>query len=255
MWRLTHVGSTLPESLVLDGVELSKGRGRDAISNISEAIGDNQTAAWIAILDPECDRKSVLSNLFALTLFEQRVVAAGGIVCDEKGEVVKWSGGLFASNKTVFDPYLDHPLGDSGYHGQLYCQRCVDVLAPINLLIRKETVHEVLKKFEFSRFESFTVALGIEAALSGSLVAVTPHVRFSAPSISNIQLPDDREGLLERAVIDARCLGRWYSHLMPAFSDRAFTIAPDKLHEEPYLAEDSAPVHRVTRDTKQRAFP
>jgi len=164
-----------------------------------------------------------LSELFAITTLDSDVVAASGIVCDEDSERVQWSGGIFTSENTILEPYIGGPLSESGYHGQLYCQRCVDVAAPTNFIVRRDFLKRVLRKFKMTRYESLMVSLGIEAALSKKYIATTPHIKYHIPRGERFPIPDDREGLLER-VEKPEHLNRWYNVNLAIFTRQSYTI-------------------------------
>jgi GT2 family glycosyltransferase len=222
MWRLRLKGS-IPAVHVIAAPRPLIG-GFDKL--YGELLASAQTVdgpEWIAILTEASDREGVLSRLFEVALFDSDVVVVSGIVINNNGQTVYWSGGMFTSENTVMDLYFGRPFSESGYHGQLYCQRCVDVAAPVNVLLRKEFVRRTMAKFGTADYMSFLVALGIEAALLHKYVAVTPHVRHVMSESEVCPLPDDRGDLLGK-MSGFGVIGRWYNPSLPSLASEAYQI-------------------------------
>ena len=164
-------------------------------------------AEWIAILE-KGDPESALLELSAPAWLDKRVVAVGGIFVDARGTVC-WSGGLFLPEGGLFDPYAGSLFAEGGYHGQLWCQRCVDVLAPIQVLIRADALQRAANRPGGQSAEGLMAMLGLGAHETGEFLAVTPHHRCRPPAASLPWLPLDRAGVLLRH--EALVMGsRWY---------------------------------------------
>jgi hypothetical protein len=197
---------------------------------VEEAFRELQAVAqrvdgpeWIAILADADDRDEILSRLFEVALFAADIVVVSGIIIDKDGQTVRWSGGVFTSEDITVDLYFGTRFSESGYHGQLYCQRCVDVAAPINILLRKDFVRQTLVKFDITDYLSLLVALGIEAALSGKYIAITPHARHVVSDRGECPQPVDRAGLLDKmSGLGAIC--RWYNPKLPSSASQAYQI-------------------------------
>ena len=102
-------------------------------------------------------------------------------------------------------------LRSGGYHGELWCQRCVDVPAPVNVLIRAAAITRAiaLNNDSAPRFPDYLMAmLGLDAHLRGEFIAITPHVQ-AAPPKSLALPPLDRAGRLAGAAALERG-SRWY---------------------------------------------
>ncbi|WP_026595821.1 glycosyltransferase [Methyloferula stellata] len=224
MWRVKH-RQTIPIPLteVLDGRNFLLDSDRKALVDLAALARSTEGPEWIAILGDLANRSIVLPELFAVALLDADIIAVSGLICDEKETVVRWSGGFFTSDNTILDPYIGSKLAHSGYHGQLYCQRCVDVPAPMDILLRKDFLNQTLSKFGISNYRSLMIALGIEAAAHGKYIAVTPHVRHLVPARNAFPFPDDREGLLDKAGVPGAA-SRWYSPNLPRLTSDAYTI-------------------------------
>jgi len=145
------------------------------------------------------------------------------LLTDASGEIVRWSGGLFLPGGNIIDPYFGQRFSDSGYHGQLWCQRCVDIAAPVNLLIRCDALRRGMDRLKpTSGPDALIAMLGLDAHERGEFIAVTPHLRGTLPESLSAALPLDRDGLLSGAAALARG-SRWYNGTLSA--DYPYTIA------------------------------
>jgi GT2 family glycosyltransferase/SAM-dependent methyltransferase len=161
------------------------------VSGLRTAAGE-PGLEWIAILlDPNDQR--AMSDLSAPALFDRKVNAVCGVLLDEKG-LVRWSGGVFLPGGRLFDPHAGLPIARGGYHEMLSCQRCIDVAAAVNVLIRTDTIVRVVNRFGVMDADGLMVTIGLDAAERGELISVTPQLtavadRMTAP-------PADRRGLV-----------------------------------------------------------
>jgi hypothetical protein len=128
---------------------------------------------------------------------------------------VRWSGGLFLPGGRLFDPYAGTRFSEGDYHGQLWCQRVVDVVAPTNVLIRADALQRAAARLGVRDADALMTMLGLEAQENGNFVAVTPHLRVPAAPSSLAPLPLDRLGLLLGS--NALAVGsRWYDGRLEA---------------------------------------
>jgi GT2 family glycosyltransferase/SAM-dependent methyltransferase len=148
---------------------------------------------WIAILQ-DLDSQRALRHLSAPALFDSRVNAVCGVLLD-KEDLVRWSGGLFLPGGGLFDPQAGLPIAGGGYRGMLSCQRCIDVAAPVNVLIRAEAIIRVVDRFAVVDADGLMVAIGLDAAERGELVSVTPHLTAVAGH-DMMPPPADRRGVV-----------------------------------------------------------
>jgi GT2 family glycosyltransferase len=203
-WRL-KAAKPVPNAKIFDAREVWGNEGFGA-SGLMAAASEGGTE-WIAILVGTADEQTVL-ELSAIALFEPRINAVCGVLIDDN-RTVNWSGGFFLPHGRVFDPYNGQSFPDGGYHGELWCQRCVDVAAPVNVLIRVTALRRVAALSGVACADALMVMLGVDAHQRGELIAVTPHVQAPPPPKSVALPPLDRAGLL--AGIPALGRGsRWY---------------------------------------------
>ncbi|WP_158744562.1 glycosyltransferase [Acidisphaera sp. L21] len=197
---------------VLDARVIWAGSDDEACNHLRAAVGTGQP--WIAILlQPESSVDSLL-HLSGPARLDSRVAAVSGLLLDRSGERIAWSGGLFTRDGGLLDPYAGAPLSDAGYHGQLYCQRCIDVPAPADLLVRADMLARALSKAgKAMGLDALLVHLALEIHAASQFAVVTPHLRAHRPSAWTLSLPLDRQGLVARAVSPP--ISRWYGRLSP----------------------------------------
>jgi hypothetical protein len=162
---------------------------------------------WIAILLAPDNPRDLL-ELSAVAWFDPRINAVGGVLVDDDRKV-RWSGGLFLPGGLLFDPYAGQSFAEGGNHGQLWCQRCVDVAAPVNVLIRAAALVRAAGRPGVTGADGLMTMLGLDAHERGEFITVTPHLRAPAPPASLVLPPLDRAGLLVGAAALDRG-GRWY---------------------------------------------
>lgn len=210
MWRL-QATKPLPNVRIFD-VEEVWGDGGLGVTGLAAAAAE-PGVAWVAILVGGNRDRSLL-ELSAPAWCDPRVTAVGGLFVEADG-IVRWSGGLFLPKGRLFDPYAGRRFAEGGYHGQLWCQRCVDVVAPANVLIRADALRLAAARQKVRDADGLMAMLGLGAHESGNFIAVTPHLRAPAPSSSLAPLPLDRASLLLGS--DALAIGsRWYDGRLEA---------------------------------------
>jgi GT2 family glycosyltransferase len=177
-----------------------------------------QAQEWVAILlAPGAEAKITdLLALSAVAHWDPRVGVVSGALSQNDGKSVLWSGGVFTA-QGVSELSYGQNWADGGYYGRLYLQRCVDVAAPLNVLIKSTRLVAALDvlKSEGASFSAsnLMVALGVLAAREDWLIAITPVLRPTLPHDLRSILPMDRDGLL-RQLADFTPTSRWYgAHL------------------------------------------
>lgn len=219
MWRL-RARRPLPNMKILDANEL----WRDSSAGMAklDAVASESGVDWVAILLSPHDPHGPL-ELSAVGWLDPRIAVVSGLLTDASGEIVRWSGGLFLPGGNIIDPYFGRAFSDGGYHGQLWCQRCVDIAAPVNLLIRRDALRRGMGRLKpASGPDALMAMLGLDAHERGEFIAVTPHLRDTLPESLSAALPLDRDGLLSGAAALARG-SRWYNGALSA--DDPYTIA------------------------------
>ena len=219
MWRVV-TDKPVENVVILDAASIwgSEGLG---FAGLRSAL-KQRDVAWIAILT-KVDNMQGLLALSGVARLDDRVRAVSGLVLDGKSGALRWSGGLFASGGIILDPYAGRQMSEGGYHGQLWCQRCVDVAAPINVLIRADSLYEALEVLdEEAGPDGLMTTLGVLAQEAGAFIAVTPHLLWADELRNMFPIPNDRRGAL---VGDVRLVngGRWYNPKLNI--DRVYEIA------------------------------
>jgi hypothetical protein len=181
----------------------------------------NESADWIFLRAGDEPDEADLRELSALVAWDDRLDVVSGLLTDATGTALKWSGAFFCPDGTVLDPYLGRTFNDS-YHGQIHTQRCVDVAAPTNVLIRTDALRRILRD-EAGPLTSDRVMLllGLAAVREERLVAVTPYLRSVWTAAPGLALPLDREGMLGHAKPELLA-SRWYDGRLS--SDRPYGI-------------------------------
>jgi GT2 family glycosyltransferase/SAM-dependent methyltransferase len=179
------------------------GLGIDGLISAANEVG----IEWIAIVLSE-DQQHALLELSAVAHFDPRINAVCGVLIDDKRNV-QWSGGLFIPDGGLFDPYFDQPFSGGGYFSTLWCQRCIDVAAPVNVLIRAPALLRAATRPGVKDADSLMVMLGLDAHERGEFIAITPHLEAVSPQSSLVLAPMDRAGLLKGAA-SIRMGSRWY---------------------------------------------
>jgi len=216
MWSLV-AQVPVAQVKVVNSIELWNHQGGALRRQIGElAEGDG----WLALLSSE-DKQEREENLLALSAiahWDERVGVVGGVLVKEEGRVL-WSGGVFTAAGVV-DPFLDEEWVAGGYHGALYCQRCVDVVAPADVLVRKDRLRDALNAIDHGNISAtagnIMIILGMLAQRSGWLIAVSPYVKRNPSRSEGFLVPLDRHGIALGSE-QPSAYSRWYgSHLDPS---------------------------------------
>lgn len=182
-------------------------------------------AEWLYLHTGASPVEADLLELSALALWDERLDVASGLLTDATGTLITWSGAFFCPDGTVLDPNLGRTF-DGSYHGQIHTQRCVDVAAPTNVVIRISALQRVLRTSgDALTSDELMIRLGLDAVHNARFVAVTPYLRTVWKPAPGLILPVDRTGLL--AGLEERLLAsRWYdSRLSP---ERPYGIEPER---------------------------
>ncbi len=181
---------------------------------------------WIAVVGDLNRSEHVLKRLSAPALFDDRVAAVSGLMLDSSGQKIHWSGGLFGK-KGIVEPYGGLAVGAGGYHGQLRCQRCIDVPAPFDLLVRADVLETILADDAVpGDADAFIVCLAIAISKAGMLSVVVPSVASRRPSTWNCPLPLDKAGLCQSADV---VRNRWYPQMLPDYP--AYVFEKGKMYD------------------------
>jgi glycosyltransferase involved in cell wall biosynthesis/SAM-dependent methyltransferase len=210
MWRLSArasvSGITVIDSRDVWGVD---GMGVAGLAIVAAKPGTE----WVAILGSPKDHR-VLVELSSIALFDSRVNVVSGVLLTPDRTVL-WSGGLFHPESGVFDPYRGQAFNLGGYHGQLWCQRCIDVAAPIDILVKASALTRVAQHPGMASSADLVVMLGLDALQRDEFVTVTPHVQTPMPALDRLVLPTGASSLLDDVPALSR-KSRWYDPLMEA---------------------------------------
>lgn len=198
------------------------GEGGVGLAGLLAAAGA-PAVEWIAILLAPDDAQALL-ELSAVAWFDPRINAVCGLLVDDD-RTVRWSGGLFLPGGRLFDPQAGQPFAAGGYHGELWCQHCVDVAAPVNVLIRAAALRRAAARPGVAGADGLMTMLGFDAHERGEFIAVTPHLRAPAPPPALVLPPLDRAGLLlgDPAL---RRGSRWYDGRLD--SEKPYTMPNPK---------------------------
>lgn len=202
----------------VEGIEVLDARtvwdASDTVARQRLRVAADTGQLWIAILlQPEASVEALL-HLSAPARLDSRVVAVSGVLLDGSGTRVAWSGGLFTQDGGLLDPYAGGALSNAGYHGQFYCQRCIDVPSPVDLLVRTDVLNKALVAAgNTADLDAILICLALEIHAAGQFAVTTPHLRGQRPSSWPLPLPLDRKGLVARAA--PPLVSRWYGALSP----------------------------------------
>lgn len=229
MWRLT-ASRPVENVCVLSEAETwgEDGIGLSGLLALSRESGSE----WIAILREPHDREALLL-LSAVAAFDPRIAAVSGLLLKRGTTEIMWSGGLFLPGGGVFDPYAGRLFAEGGYHGQLWCQRCVDIAAPVNVLLRTSVIARIAERLtDGAGADGLMVQIGIDAHERGDLVAVTPHLRAQdLRTQGGGILPLDRAG----SALGSPALAagsRWYDGRLSSRRPYDFTDWRAELHAD-----------------------
>ena len=204
-WKLT-ARKSLPNVEILDAQDVW---GEPASLAALITVASKPGVEWLAILLSPHDQ-SAIRELSAVGWLDPRILAVSGLLTDQSGALIRWSGGLFLPGGRLTDPYAGKLFADGGHHGQLWCQRAIDVPAPVNVLIRAEALLEAAARLpDAAGADELMPMLGLLAHETGRIIAATPHLRDVLPPASFVLPPLDRHGL----VLGAAALepgSRWY---------------------------------------------
>jgi hypothetical protein len=173
------------------------------------SVASKPGVEWVAILLSPQDRSALL-ELSAVGWLDPRILAVSGLLTDQSGTLIRWSGGLFLPGGRLIDPDAGKLFADGGHHGQLCCQRVIDVPAPVNVLIRANALLEAAGRLpNDASADELMPMLGLLAHETSRMIAATAHLRDVLPPASLVLAPLDRHGLmLGAAALESG--SRWY---------------------------------------------
>jgi hypothetical protein len=218
MWHLT-TDRPVPKLRVI-AVSDIWGTKASGIGGLA-AIAAETDVEWLAVMLSPADSRGLL-ELSAIAWLDPRVVAVSGLITEADNTTIRWSGGMFLPGGGVMDPYRGQSFATTSYHGQLHCQRCVDVPSPINLLIRADSVIKAAAQLPSDASPDAVVTmLGLVAHEENRLVAATPLVRDKLPPQFSFSLPSAAQHkAFARALENG---SRWYDGRLSA--DVPYTVS------------------------------
>lgn len=219
MWAL-EAKAPLPHVRSLDARALWRA---DDVRQRLLAAADAKGTEWVALLAPDQDGRDVLRALGAPAILDPRIKVVGSNITAGGGTLL-WSGGFF-ENGQVVDPTVGQVRSGGGYHGQLYCQRCVDVVAPVNVLIAADVLAQAIEASpENMTAADLMITLGLDAAQGGWYIATTPWAETRLRNDDRGLLPLDRRGRLQDEPLAQA--SRWRRWPDPAYLAARQTFGP-----------------------------
>ncbi|CAH0357002.1 glycosyltransferase [Sphingobium sp. CECT 9361] len=158
---------------------------------------------YVLILLENTDQRTAELELSVPIHLDPAIKVVGSTLLDKNGKIA-WAGGLLDSGN-VIEPSSGMDPRQGGYHGQLYCQRLVDVVAGANALIAQEIMLQALDELgETINADSLMVTLALLARTNNWLTATTPRLEAVLPLQMRSIIPVDRALLLRTAKVDNR---------------------------------------------------
>lgn len=129
----------------------------------------------------------------ALIHWNSEVMGVSGLLSDASGDTILWGGADLEDGELVHR-HDGSSLTSGGYHGQLFCQRRVDVMAPYNMALRRDLIEALLEEGAWRLGPpDFMMAAGRVAASREGFLTITPHVLDEIPQSLRRQLPSLRQ--------------------------------------------------------------
>lgn len=167
-----------------------------------------------------------LQELVGLVHGFDPVVMAGGRIVDNENCLL-WAGGFFGIDGFLSCPDIGREVNDSGYHGMLYCQRCVDGVSPLLWTIKREFLLDLFTSLsaDFS-FAALATYLACFAYSRKDLVAYTPFAIVKTREKRLTVFPEIVPSeVLARYNLDVPKFSRYYHQLFVSSSDRSYQLA------------------------------
>lgn len=203
MWTL-RAKKTLPHIATISANKLWLLSPSECASVLRAACDDKE---YVLLLLEGTERYKAELELSVPVHLDSSVKLVGSALLNDKGEIV-WAGGLLDDEKNIIEPSSGMDPRQGGYHGQLYCQRFVDVVAGGNVLIGADILREALDASgEEIHAERLMVLLSLIARRRGWLIATTPHLEAVLPQEMKPIIPLDRECFLRDQGLAGR--GPW----------------------------------------------
>lgn len=148
---------------------------------VLERLVESSEHDWFLFTLRSTEFEEVASAFAALAFWDRRVAGVSSLLTDSSREVVEW-GGAARDGDSLVDRHYGVTLSSGGYSGQLFCQRCIDVMAPFNMALRRDLLEGMLEDGR-GEYEApqFMLAVTDLAQRMGLLLTITPHILDSVP--------------------------------------------------------------------------
>jgi GT2 family glycosyltransferase len=158
---------------------------------------------YVLLLLDNTDQRTAELELSVPFHLDAAIKVVGSTLLDNDGKVT-WTGGLLDGGN-VIEPSCGMDPRQGGYHGLLYCQRLVDVVAGANVLIARDALLEALDVLGGTvNADRLMVMLALLARQNHWLTATTPRLEaVLLPQMRSI-IPVDRDSLIQDQKVDGR---------------------------------------------------
>lgn len=190
MWRLKALETVPAEPIDVDWFwRLDPSSRRQVL----ERLLDVSEPDWFLFHLPDTEPQQLSSAFAAPIHWDARVAGVSGVLTDDSGNRVVWAGGELAVDGGIRNRHYGASMDSGGYYGQLFCQRCVDVMAPLNMALRRDLLQRLVDEgggeLEPDRFMR---EIALIAARSDVLLTITPHVLATVTPQQRRMLPSAR---------------------------------------------------------------
>jgi hypothetical protein len=154
-----------------------------------------EAGSYVLLLLDGTDEEVAALELSVPIHLDPNIKLVGSTLLDRDGKIA-WAGGLMEGGN-VLEPSIGTDPRGGGYHGQLYCQRLVDVVAGANALITSDMLATALDRLgDGVTADTLMVMLALIAREEGWRVATTPRLEVTLPPAMRSIIPVDRAAQL-----------------------------------------------------------
>ena len=181
----------------------------------------------LAFVDSRLEPKSGswLQELAGIVNGFDNVAVAGGRIFDSE-ERLLWAGGFFGVDGFLSCPDIGTRIDNSGYHGTLYCQRCVDGVSLLLWTAKRNFLVNLFTELSLD-FSSGALAtyLACFARTRKELVAYTPFATFTTKEKRLMVCPEIiTEDMLNQNNFDVPKFSRYYHQLFDQSSSSSYQL-------------------------------
>lgn len=212
-WKLSALKAVEAEDI--DGAWLwgLSGAERERVFQRYLSVSDKP---WFHITLDLSDAERSKLKLSGPALWDRRVKGVSGLLTDSTLETIVWAGGLHSQLGPI-DPQAGLTISSGGHYGQAFCQRSVDVLAPVNVLLGRELIEAMIACGHGREPASvFMRQLAVLAIADDALLAVTPHLVSALPQSLRLAIPFMRDRTVENEPQASRWLNAFADPREPA---------------------------------------